>query len=127
MKNERKDFWKNIPEDCQKAIKELNRLKVSGMLAIDYEETFADVWWLVLHEVDMYAEGEFCQEASRSQFGEGDPFAMNIRNAQAADRWLVKWLPLFNKYKDNKYYSEYYWKIHSGFSQDDFYYEGQVI
>ena len=123
--NERKDFWKNIPEDCQKAIKELNRLKVSAMLATDYEETFSDVWWLVLHEVDLYAEGEFCQEASRCDWP--DPTAMNIRNAQAADRWLVKWLPLFNKYKDKKYYSEYYWKIHSGFSEEEFEYYGQVI
>ena len=124
---ERKDFWKNIPEDCVKAIKELERLKVCRLIATDYEETFADVWWLVLHEVDMYAEGEFCQEASRCIWGEGDQQAMNIRNAEAADRWLVKWLPLFNKYKDRKYHTDYYYKIHSGFGEAPFYYDGQLI
>ena len=123
--SERKDFWKNIPDDCKKAINELERLKVYVLLALDYEETFSDVWWLVLHEVDLYAEGEFCQEASRC--GWPDPIAMNIRNAQAADRWLIKWLPLFNKYKDKKYHTEYYYKIHSGFNEEPFEYTGQVI
>lgn len=119
------DFWGNIPEDCKKAIKELERLKVYHLLATDYEETFSDVWWLVQHEVDLYAEGEFCQEASRCDWP--DPAAMNIRNAQAADRWLVKWLPLFNKYTDKKYYSEEYFKVHSGFSEEPYVYSGQVI
>lgn len=91
-------FWGNIPEDCVKAIKELKRLKVYNLIGIDHEETFADVWWLVLHEVDLYEEGEFCQEASRCNWA--DPSAMNIRSAKAADRWLVRWLPLFNKYAD---------------------------
>lgn len=123
--NKRKDFWRNIPEDCVKAINELKRLKVYGLLALDYEETFSDVWWLVLHEVDLYEEGEFCQEASRCDWA--DLSAMNIRNAQSADRWLVKWLPLFNKYKGKKYHTEYYYKIHSGFDEEPFYYCGQVI
>ena len=125
--SERKDFWKNIPEDCVKAINELKRLKVYHLIATDYEETFSDVWWLVLHEVDMYEEGEFCQEASRSIWGESDEGAMNIRNAQAADRWLVRWLPLFNKYKERKYYTDYYFKVHSGFGDEPFIYAGQVI
>lgn len=122
--SERKDFWKNIPEDCQKAIKELKRLKVYRLISTDYEETFSDVWWLVLHEVDLYEEGEFCQERSRCEWP--DPSAMNIRNAQSADRWLIRWLPLFNKYKDKKYYTEYYYEIHSGFSEGLFEYTGQV-
>ena len=96
---ERKDFWKNIPDDCKKAISELKRLKVFRLLGLDYEETFADVWWLVLHEVDLYEEGEFCKEASRCEWA--DPQAMDIRQAQAADRWLVKYNDLHNKYAND--------------------------
>lgn len=123
MSNTR-NFWNNIPEDCKLAIYELKRLKVYRLIATDYEETFSDVWWLVLHEVDLYAEGEFCQEPSRCAWA--DPEAMNIYNAKSADRWLIKWLPLFNKYTDRKYYSEYYFKVHSGFSAEPFRYTGQV-
>ncbi len=119
------DFWKNIPSDCVKAIKELQRLKVYRLCAFDYEETFSDVWWLVLHEVDMYAEGEFCKEAGRSEDGVGDPAAMDMRNAQAADRWLVRWNELFNKYTAPEYYSEYYHKVHSPMAE--YWYGGQVI
>jgi hypothetical protein len=86
-----RNFWENIPIDCVKAIAELKRLKVYKLCAWDYEETFSDVWWLVLHEVDMYAEGEFVREASRSYFHTGDPEAMNLKQAQRADSWLLKW------------------------------------
>ena len=110
---ERNDFWDNIPQDCEKAIRELKRLKVDSLIARDFEETFADVWWLVLHEVDLYAEGEYCQEVSRCDWA--DPTAMNIRHAKSADKWLVKWLPLFNKYKSEEYCGE-----------DLFYYDGQL-
>jgi hypothetical protein len=120
-----RNFWDNIPADCIKAINELKRLKVYNLIATDYEETFSDVWWLVLHEVDLYAEGEFCQEASRCDWA--DPSAMNIRHCQSADRWLVKWLPLFNKYTDRKYYSESYFDVHAGFDSEPYYYNGQVI
>lgn len=108
------DFWENIPEDCVKAIKELNRLKVSTCCAWDYEQTFADVWWLVLHEVDMYVEGEFCREASRSNCGIGEPDAMNLKQAQRADAWLIKWNDLFNKYRTDD------------ISTDDYIYDGQL-
>ena len=121
------NFWTNIPEDCKKAIRELRRLKVFGLCAWDYEETFADVWWLVLHEVDMYEEGEFCKEASRSIWHVVEPDAMDIRQAQRADRWLVKWLDLFNKYKAKEWHTDYWYKIHSGYGEDDFHYGGQLI
>lgn len=125
---ERKDFWKNIPDDCKKAIKELNRLKVVRLLATDYEETFADVWWLVLHEVDLYEEGEFCREASRSIFGEGDPEAMNLKQAQAADRWLVRWNDLATKYSKKGAFSEYHDKYVGTFGDEGIgYYGGQLI
>jgi hypothetical protein len=108
------DFWEHIPEDCEKAIKELRRLKVFNLCAWDYEQTFADVWWLVLHEVDMYVEGEYCREASRSVWGEGDPDAMNRTQAQRADAWLIRWNDLFNKYRTEE------------ISRDDIIYDGQI-
>lgn len=125
MMKQSKNFWKNIPEDCKKAINQLKRLKVYNLLATDYEETFSDVWWLVLHEVDLYAEGECCQEASRCDWAEET--AMNIKNAQAADRWLIRWLPLFNKYTDRKFYSDYYFQVHCGFNEEPYCYTGQLI
>lgn len=94
-------FWANIPDDCKTALSELNRLKVATCCAWDQEETFYDVWWLVLHEVDMYADGEFCREASRSNLGIGEPNAMNLAQAKKADAWLIRWEELANKYCDN--------------------------
>lgn len=122
-----KDFWTDVPDDCKKAMKELKRLKVYRLCAWDWEETFSDVWWLVLHEVDMYAEGEFCREASRSYYHEGEPDAMNLKQAQTADKWLVRWLDLFNKYKGRDAHTEDYYKVHTGFNEDYFYYDGQLI
>lgn len=121
------DFWNDIPEDCKKAISELKRLKVFKLLALDYEETFSDVWWLVLHEVDMYVEGEFCREASRSYYGVAEPDAMDKMQAKRADTWLVKWLPLFNKYTAKEYHTDYYYTIHSGWGEDDYVYNGQLL
>ena len=98
------DFWHNIPEDCTKAISELKRLKVCSLLALDYEETFSNVWWLVLHEVDMFVEG-YCT---------ANDGGMTKQQAQRADNWLVRWLPLFNKYKN------------TGIYDNEFCYNGQV-
>ena len=92
------DFWHNVPEDCKQAITELKRLKLYGCLALDYEETFADVWWLALHDIDMYVEGEFGQEAWHNIRG-----GMNKAQAEKGDAWLIKYLPLFNKYKTPNY------------------------
>ena len=108
----RNDFWNNIPEDCKRAITELKRLKVFECCAWDYEENFAHVWWLVLHEVDMYAEGEFGQEKWHYDIG-----GMNKKQAQRADKWLITYLTLFNKYKK---------LLPDDFSKDEFYYNGQV-
>ena len=117
ISNVSNDFWGSIPDDCKKAISELNRLKVATCCAWDHEENFGDVWWLVLHEVDMYAEGEFCREASRSRDGVGEPYAMNLAQAKKADAWLVRWLDLFNKYKT---------VAEGRFNEDYFYYDGQL-
>lgn len=105
------NFWHNIPEDCKQAIKELEHLKVYECLALDHEETFADVWWLALHEVDLYEEGEYGQEAWHIERG-----GMNKRQAINADKWLIKYLPLFNKYKTPNYCGD-----------DEMYYAGQLV
>lgn len=127
IKATKRDFWKNIPDDCKKAINELKRLKVFNLCGFDYEETFADVWWLVLHEVDLYEEGEFCREASRSVYG-GDPEAMNLKQAVTADKWLVRWWELAHKYSQPECFSDYFKAVHSGFGIDGIPpYGGQLI
>lgn len=121
-------FWLSVPEDCKKAIQELKRLKVAGLCAWDYEEVFTDVWWLVLHEVDLYAEGEFCREASRSIFGIGEPNAMNLKQAQTADRWLLRWQDLAYKYSLPEMLSDYHKQIHGGWGASGMgYYDGQLV
>lgn len=124
------NFWDNIPDDCRKAISELKRLKVYNLCGWDCESTFSDVWWLVLHEVDMYAEGEFCREASRSYYHIAEQDAMNLKQAQTADRWLLKWKHLFEKYTNPVYYVDDYFAVHAGFtdySDSPYYYSGQVL
>lgn len=111
------NFWENIPDDCKKAINELKRLKAHRLAGYDNEETFADVWWCILHEVDLYADGEFRAE---DYIAEGYPeeakFSLNLKQAQIADRWLCRWVHLFNKYKTEDYCGD-----------KDFSYHGQSI
>ena len=124
---ERRSFWSAVPADCKKAISELGRLKVYNLCGWDYEETFADVWWLVLHEVDMYHEGEFCKEAYRSVFGEGDPSAMDLRQAKKADEWLVRWWPLASKYSQPDVLSDYHREVLGDWGDDGIrYYGGEI-
>lgn len=98
------NFGANIPQDCKKAIGELKRMKVNRLAGYDHEKTFADVWWCILHEVDLYADGEYCAE---DMIAEGYPeeakHCMNRKQAQKADEWLVRWSFLFEKYKDESY------------------------
>ena len=123
------DFWKDIPADCQQAIKELKKMKVFRLCAFDYEETFADVWWLVLHEVDMYVEGEFCKEASRSIYIDGgDPEAMDIRQAKTADSWLCRWNSLAQKYSLPGNFTQYHDECIGSFGEDGVgNYGGQLV
>lgn len=113
MRYGKKDFWDNIPDDCKKAISELKRMKVFGCCAWDFEKDFSDVWWLVLHEVDMWAEGEFGIEKWHCINDGG----MNRAQAKRADEWLIRYLPLFNKYKRTQ---------PGRFDESDFVYAGQV-
>lgn len=98
----RDDFWNNIPDDCQKAISKLKRLKVHELAAYDWEDTFADVWWRVLHEVDMWDEGEYRKEASATV---SDPAALSRSQTNVARKWLVEYEPLFKKYSQPDKYS----------------------
>lgn len=122
-----KNFWNDIPADCKKAISELRRLKVFGLCAFDYEEVFTDVWWLVLHEVDMYCEGEFCKEKCHSYWGVSDPQAMSWKQAQTADKWLVKYWDLAYKYSKPEMLSDYHKQIFSGWGDGLALYTGQLI
>ena len=119
-----KTFWKAVPADCKKAIKELEKLKVYNLCGWDYEETFADVWWLVLHEVDMYAEGEYGQGEG---FCESDPAYMNRRSAKAADKWLCRWYELAWMYSLPDQLSDYHRKVLGDWGEDGIsYYDGQI-
>lgn len=51
-----KIFQKELPADCEKAIRELIKLKVYIVMDDDRIENFSDVWWKVQHECDMYEE-----------------------------------------------------------------------
>lgn len=102
----RNDFEKRIPEDCKQAIKELKRLRVYNLAALDdCIKSFADVWWMVLHEIDMYVEGEYTTEDG----------GLTLKQARRADAWLIKNVSLFNKYRDPEEYGS-----------DEFIYTGQV-
>lgn len=99
-----KTFWEAIPEDCKKAIGELKRLKAHRIAGYDHERTFADVWWCILHEVDLYEEGEYrAEDYIADGYPEEAKYCLTLANAQAADRWLIKWGKLFDKYVTEDY------------------------
>lgn len=111
-----KTFWEEIPEDCKKAINELKRLKVHRLAGYDHERTFADVWWCILHEVDLYADGEYrAEDFIADGYPEEAKYSMNFKQAQRADAWLIRWCKLFDKYKDAE-----------EFGKNDFNYTGQI-
>lgn len=65
--------------DIRTALVELNTYKVNEIRNKDYsyQDSFAKVYFSVLHEVDMYEEGE-CEELSPKSY-------------QATKRWLERW------------------------------------
>ena len=114
---ENTNFWANIPADCKKAINELKRMKVNRLAGYDHERNFADVWWCILHEVDLYADGEYrAEDFIADGYPEEAKYSLNLKQAQTADKWLVRWVHLFNKYKTPEYCGN-----------EDFIYTGQVI
>ena len=82
-----KIFGTELPDECMKAITELKKLKVYKAMNDDIIDNFADVWFRVQHECDMYEEGEDSNELSyQSYIG-----AMN---------WLDRYKDLYRKYED---------------------------
>lgn len=80
-----KIFNKELPKECETAIKELKKLKVYRIMNDDYIENFSDVWWRVQYECDMYEEGEDSNELS-------------YQNYIGATNWLNRWERLYRKY-----------------------------
>lgn len=72
----------NKQKEIEQAMKRLRRLKVYQLCYAvgDSSLPFAEIWWSVLHEVDMYVEGEF----PASDGG------MNKAQAKRADAWLIE-------------------------------------
>ena len=68
-----KIFQKELPADCEKAIRELIN--------------FSDVWWKVQHECDMYEEKQDSNE-------------LTYQSYVGAKNWLSKWEKLYIKYND---------------------------
>lgn len=67
------------------ALKRLHRLKVWRLCYMADSKSatstsFVEIWWAVLHEVDMYVEGEFT-------VADG---GMNKAQAKRADEWLIE-------------------------------------
>jgi hypothetical protein len=64
-------------ERIQIALERLESLAVDSFRNNDYcaQKSFDDVWWSVLHEVDMYREGE--EHGFKS-----------VRSVQATEKWL---------------------------------------
>lgn len=82
-----KIFGTELPNDCEKAIKELKKLRVYSIMNDDYIDNFADVWFRVQHECDMYEEGEESNELSYQSY-------------IGASNWLDRWRDLYDKYED---------------------------
>lgn len=82
-----KIFGTELPDDCEKAIKELKKLRVYSVMDDDYIDNFADVWFRVQHECDMYEEGEESNELSYQSY-------------IGASNWLDRWRDLYYEYED---------------------------
>ena len=64
-----------LTKDQEKAINKGKRLKAFKLRNDDTENSFDDIWFHVLHEVDLFEEGE-------------DTAVINKSQAIAAKRWL---------------------------------------
>ena len=82
-----KIFSKELPDDCEKAINELKKLKVYREMNDDVIDNFADVWFRVQLECDLFEWGE-------------DTNVLTKRSYDGAMRWLNKWKKLYDKYED---------------------------
>ncbi len=83
----------SIEEQQKKALKRLWRMKVASVMNDDYVESenesyFDFVWWQVLHEYDLFIEGE-CDDLTKAQ-------------AETAKRWLKETQHLTIEHKNMK-------------------------
>lgn len=75
-----------VPEDCESALRELKKLAVSKYRNDDCEDNFADVWFHIQHECDMYEEEEDSNSLTDGEY-------------RKAKNWLNKYRLLYNKYE----------------------------
>lgn len=80
-------FDRELPNDCKKAITALKKLKVYFAMNDDTIDNFADVWFRVQHECDMYEEMQDSNE-------------LTYQSYIGAKNWLEKWRHLYIKYED---------------------------
>lgn len=80
-------FDRELPDDCKKAITSLKKLKVYFAMNDDTIDNFADVWFRVQHECDMYEEMQDSNE-------------LTYQSYIGAKKWLEKWRHLYIKYED---------------------------
>lgn len=80
-----KGFKYDVPEDCVNALNELKRMRVYRVMDDDCENNFADTWFHVRHECDMYEWDEGSNELTHSTY-------------TTAKAWVVKYRHLYDKY-----------------------------
>lgn len=80
-----KQFNFIIEDDCKEALKEVVQLKAFKVRNDDNENNFADVYFHVQHEADMYEEGE-----------END---LTLSTYLSVKKWLKKHHALYMKYE----------------------------
>jgi hypothetical protein len=84
LKSLEKYYGFKIQEDCEKALKELYRLKVCSIRNDDQENDFSDVWFHIQHECDLYEEEEDTE--------------LKAGTYNSAKKWLDKYEHLYQKY-----------------------------
>lgn len=80
----------DLTKDQEKAISKGSRLKAFKVRNDDQENSFDDVWFHVLHEVDLSEEGE-------------DTAAINKNQAATAKKWLKETQLITTEFKDMKF------------------------
>ena len=88
-------------KSIEQAMKKLKRIKVGKLYDDDialpkeqggYEQQFDRTWWMVLHELDLYREGEY---------EEGEH--LDKKSAETAYKWLKETQHLTIEFKNTKF------------------------
>nr|DAH73461.1 MAG TPA: hypothetical protein [Caudoviricetes sp.] len=85
IKQEYENFIEN-QEDCILPLQEAKKLKAYEERNDDDENNFADIYYHILHEVNLYEEGEDCN-------------VLNTSDYNKAKKWLAKYNHLYEKYE----------------------------